>query len=154
MNSGRFRHRDPQQPQSGWEFPNDSGTGEATDGAADRAAGRPPEGAPLGGTRAEASRRLQIGLSGLGAMVLLIGLADVLGSQADLAEESAVPDAAPTTEPTEAAPQRDPLADAGIVPDMPEPSPTPSQPPPAAPSEQSSPQTVPDSPVVDDTPPR
>jgi hypothetical protein len=85
-----------------------------------------PEGAPLGGSRAEAMQRLQVGLFGLGSMVLLIGLAGIIGNQADLTQESAVPEAAPTTEPTEAAPQRDPLADAGIVPDIPaEPSPTP-----------------------------
>ena len=88
----------------------------------------PPEGAPLGGTRAEAQQRLQVGLAGLGSMVLLIGLANALGSQADLNEELAVPEAAPTTEPTEAAPQRDPLADAGIVPEIPaEPSPSPTE---------------------------
>lgn len=82
-------------------------------------------GAPLGGTNAEATQRLQIGLAGIGSMVLLVGLASVLGNQADLAEESAVPEAAPTTEPTAATPQRDPLADAGIVPDIPaEPEPT------------------------------
>ena len=86
----------------------------------------PPEGAPLGGTKAEAAQRLQVGIVGLGSMVLLIGLASILGSQADRAEEAAVPDAAPTTEPTVAAPQRDPLADAGIVPDIAaEPTPTP-----------------------------
>ncbi len=79
----------------------------------------PPEGAPLGGSKAEATQRLQVGLFGLGSMVLLVGLASILGSQADLAEEASVPEAAPTTEPTEAAPQRDPLADAGIVPDIP-----------------------------------
>ena len=85
-----------------------------------------PEGAPLGGTRAEATQRLQVGLFGLGAMILMIGLAGIIGTQADLTQESAVPEAAPTTEPTAAAPQRDPLADAGIVPDIPaEPSPTP-----------------------------
>ncbi|MGB3710575.1 MAG: hypothetical protein WA985_02685, partial [Erythrobacter sp.] len=84
----------------------------------------PPEGAPLGGTRPQAMQRLQVGLFGIGAMVLLVGLASVIGSQADLAEEAAVPEAAPTTEPSQVAPQRDPLADAGIVPDMPaEPSP-------------------------------
>jgi hypothetical protein len=87
----------------------------------------PPEGAPLGGTRAEAMQRLQVGLFGLGSMILLIGLASIIGSQADLARETSVPDAAPTTEPTVAAPQRDPLADAGIVPDIPaEPTPSPS----------------------------
>lgn len=92
-------------------------------GTADAA---PPEAAPLGGTKAEANQRLQIGLVGLASMVLLIALANVLGTQADRAEEAAVPDAAPTTEPTAAPPQRDPLADAGIVPDIPsEPSPTP-----------------------------
>ncbi|WP_252260195.1 hypothetical protein [Erythrobacter aurantius] len=86
----------------------------------------PPDAAPLGGTKAEANQRLQIGLVGLASMILLIALANVLGTQADRAEEAAVPDAAPTTEPTAAAPQRDPLADAGIVPDIPaEPSPTP-----------------------------
>ena len=87
---------------------------------------QPPEGAPLGGTRAEALQRLQIGLFGIGAMVLLVGLASIIGSQADQTELASVPEAAPTTEPTEAPPQRDPLADAGVVPDIPaEPSPTP-----------------------------
>ena len=85
----------------------------------------PPGGAPLGGTRAEAMQRLQVGLFGLGSMVLLIGLASAIGTQADLTQENSVPEAAPTTEPTEAAPQRDPLADAGIVPDIPaDPTPT------------------------------
>lgn len=74
-------------------------------------------GQPLaGGTKAESNQRLQIGLFGLGSMVLLIGLATIIGNQADLTQESSVPQAAPTTEPTEAATQRDPLADAGIVP--------------------------------------
>lgn len=87
---------------------------------------QPPEGAPLAGTRAEAIQRLQIGLFGIGAMVLLVGLAGIIGSQADLTEQGAVPDAAPTTEPTSAVPQSDPLADAGVVPDIPaDPSPAP-----------------------------
>jgi hypothetical protein len=94
-----------------------------------------PEGAPLGGNRAEAIQRLQVGLFGLGSMVLLIGLASVIGSQADLVEESAVPEAAPTTEPTAAPQQRDPLADAGIVPGNPtEPSPAPPPTPAASPT--------------------
>ncbi len=85
-----------------------------------------PDGAPLGGTKTEATQRLQVGLFGIGSMVLLVGLASILGNQADLTEESSVPEAAPTTEPTAAAPQRDPLADAGIVPEIPvEPSPDP-----------------------------
>lgn len=79
----------------------------------------PIESAPLGGTKAEATQRLQIGFFGLGSMVLLIGLATIIGNQADLTQESSVPEAAPTTEPVEVPQQRDPLADAGIVPDIP-----------------------------------
>lgn len=79
----------------------------------------PLDNAPLGGTKAEATKRLQIGLFGLGSMVLLIGLATIIGNQADRTQESAVPEAAPTTEPVETPQQRDPLASAGIVPDIP-----------------------------------
>lgn len=94
-----------------------------------------PDDVPLGGTRAEAVQRLQIGLFGVGAMLLLVGLASIIGSQADLTEERAVPEAAPTTEPTAAPQQSDPLADAGVVPDIqadpgPSPSPRPLQLPP------------------------
>ncbi len=78
-----------------------------------------PESAPLSGTKAEATQRLQIGLFGLGSMVLLIGLATIIGNQADLTQEGSVPEAAPTTEPVDAPQQSDPLADAGIVPDIP-----------------------------------
>ena len=78
-----------------------------------------PAAAPFDGAKAEAAQRLQVGLFGLGSMVLLIGLATIIGNQADATQERAVPDAAPTTEPVDAAPQRDPLADAGIVPDVP-----------------------------------
>lgn len=88
----------------------------------------PPSAAPLGGTKPEAMQRLQVGLVGLSAMILIIGVASVIESQADIAEESAVPDAAPTTEPTAVLPQRDPLADAGVVPDIPaEPEPEPEE---------------------------
>ena len=79
----------------------------------------PSEAAPLGGTKSEATQRLQIGFFGLGSMVLLIGLATVIGNQADRTQESSVPEASPTTEPEEAPQQRDPLASAGIVPDLP-----------------------------------
>jgi len=74
---------------------------------------------PLGGTRAEALQRLQVGLAGIGAMLLLVGLANVIQGRAELSESTSVPDAAPTTEPSIHTPQRDPLADAGLVPDMP-----------------------------------
>ncbi len=74
---------------------------------------------PLEGSRAETIQRLQIGVTMLAVMLTLIALASIIGTQAKLAEEAAVPDAAPTTEPTEAPAKRDPLADAGVVPEMP-----------------------------------
>ncbi len=83
--------------------------------------------AQAGEARAEAIQRLQVGLFGIGAMVLLVGLASIIGSQADQADEAAVPDAAPTTEPTAAPTRANPLADAGVVPDIdPEPVASPS----------------------------
>ena len=82
----------------------------------------------VGGTaRAEAVQRVQAGLFGIGAMVLLVGLASIIGGQADRTDELAVPEAAPTTEPSPAPSQANPLADAGVVPDIiAEPSPSPS----------------------------
>lgn len=82
---------------------------------------------PAGQARAEAVQRLQVGLFGIGAMVLLVGLASIIGSQADLVDDAAVPEAAPTTEPTPQPAQANPLVDAGVVPDIAaNPSPTPS----------------------------
>jgi hypothetical protein len=91
------------------------------------------EPAPLAGTRAERIQRLQIGSFGIGAMVLLVGLADVVISRAEQTQASAVPEAAPSVEPSETAAPRDPLADAGVVPELPteptpEPTPTAAQP--------------------------
>lgn len=75
--------------------------------------------------RTEGIQRLQVGLFGIAAMVLLVGLASIIGSQADLADEAAVPDAAPTTEPRLIAPGA-PVPEAVMVPDIPaEPSPAP-----------------------------
>lgn len=76
--------------------------------------------------RAEAVQRLQVGLAGIGAMVLLVGLASAIGGQANRNDQLAVPEAAPTTEPSDAPAQANPLADAGVVPDIQaEPGPTP-----------------------------
>lgn len=78
--------------------------------------------------RAEAVQRLQFGLTGLAAMVLLVALANIIQDRARIAQQLSVPEAAPTTEPQAEAVQRDPLADAGIVPDLPaEPTPSPTQ---------------------------
>lgn len=94
--------------------------------------------APLGGTRAQAMQRLQVGLSGLAAMVLLVGLANIIQDRARVAEESSVPEAAPTTEPTAQPAQSDPLADAGVVPDIPaEPTPAATQSPAIVPEQGS-----------------
>jgi len=68
--------------------------------------------------RSEAVQRLQVGLIGIGAMVLLVGLASIIGGQADKNDLLAVPEAAPTTEPSTPAGQNNPLADAGVVPDI------------------------------------
>lgn len=79
-----------------------------------------PAAAPLGGTRAQALQRLQVGASLLVGIVLIVGLANVIEERAKLSEQEAVPEAAATVEPaaSTAAPV-DPLADAGVVPDLP-----------------------------------
>jgi hypothetical protein len=91
--------------------------------------------------RSEAVHRIQVGFFGIGAMVLLVGLASIIGGQADRVDKLAVPEAAPTTEPSVAPAQANPLADAGVVPDIAaDPSPSPSvrpldlPPPPSRPS--------------------
>ncbi len=92
--------------------------------AGDGEAGVPVDTGPA--DRAEGLQRIQVGLFGVVLMILVVGLASIIGSQADLADEAAVPDAAPTTEPRPSAPAPNPLADAGVVPDIPaEPSPAP-----------------------------
>jgi hypothetical protein len=78
-----------------------------------------PAGILPGAARSESLQRLQIGIFGLAMMILLVGLASIIGSQANLAEAAAVPDASPTTEPVTAdSPQPNPLEDAGVVPDI------------------------------------
>ncbi|MGB3166148.1 MAG: hypothetical protein WBA68_05150 [Alteraurantiacibacter sp.] len=90
-----------------------------------RDASEPIPAAPLAGSRAEAMHRLQIGFLGIVGMVLLIALADVVSSRVQQTEATAVPEAAPTTEPSETPAATDPLAEAGVVPELPaEPTPT------------------------------
>ena len=75
--------------------------------------------------RKQTVQRLQVGLSGLAAMVLLVGLANIIQDRARVTEERSVPEAAPTVQPSGPTPLSDPLADAGVVPDLPaEPTPT------------------------------
>ena len=77
-------------------------------------------GMPLGGTRAQAMQRLQVGVFGLATMVLLIALAQIIMNLAREAEARVVPEAAPTVAPSDSpTPASDPLADAGVGPDLP-----------------------------------
>jgi len=73
---------------------------------------------PLAGTRAQSIHRLQIGLAGLGAMALLVGLATVIKDRAQQTEAAAVPEAAADADSTATAGTNDPLADAGVAPDV------------------------------------
>ncbi|MGN6500257.1 MAG: hypothetical protein ACTHKM_08915 [Tsuneonella sp.] len=79
-----------------------------------------PPGAPLGGTRAQAIQRLQVGRSLLGGVILLVGLATAIEDRAKQTDAAAVPQAAASgAKAASATPQNDPLADAGVVPDLP-----------------------------------
>ncbi len=77
--------------------------------------------APPAGNSQETAQRLQVGLAGLGAMVLLVGLANVIMNSAEHFQATAVPEAALTAAASaDPAPASDPLADAGVVPDLPD----------------------------------
>ena len=75
--------------------------------------------APLGGTRSEAVRRLQMGAIGVVAVLLLIGLASIIKDRATLTESTAVAGAAATSSPGASTAAADPLAEAGVVPEIP-----------------------------------
>ena len=93
---------------------------------------------PLGGTRAQAVHRLQIGIAGVVLMVLLVGLASLVQDRAREVDASSVPAAAATTEPSAARTQADPLVEAGVVPDLPaEPKPAATQDPAVVPEQGS-----------------
>jgi len=77
--------------------------------------------APLAGSRAQSLQRLQIGLFGLAAMVLLVGLANIILTNAQENQARVVPEAAATVAADDDANgASDPLAAAGVVPDEPE----------------------------------
>lgn len=65
-------------------------------------------------------QRLQIGLFGLAAMVLLVSLANIVITNAEQNESRVVPEAAPTVAADDTGEMSDPLADAGVVPDLPD----------------------------------
>jgi hypothetical protein len=64
--------------------------------------------------RAQAVHRLQIGLFGLAAMLLLVGLANIIMDRAKLAEDANPSSDASASESAKAT--TDPLADIGVVP--------------------------------------
>jgi hypothetical protein len=72
----------------------------------------------LSGTRAQSIQRLQIGLSGLAAMGLLVGLATVIMDRARQTDAAAVPEAVSTTAADTTPSANDALADAGVAPDV------------------------------------
>lgn len=86
-------------------------------------AGTGPDGMPpaqLAGTQQQRLHRLQVGLLGLGGILLLVGLANIIISGARESEQQAATELPPAT--TEDLPDpgpRDPLADAGVAPDLP-----------------------------------
>lgn len=77
--------------------------------------------------RAQAVQRLQAGLFGLAAIVLLVGLANIINDRARLADTGAAVSAVPA----KAEDRGDPLADIGVVPAA---SPDPTANPSAAPT--------------------
>ena len=76
--------------------------------------------APLSGTRSEMMQRLQVGVFGLAAMLLMIGLADVVLNRLKESEATTVAEPA-TMDDGAAAPAQpsDPLAEAGVMPELP-----------------------------------
>jgi hypothetical protein len=73
---------------------------------------------PLAGSRTQALQRLQIGLGGLGVMVLLVGVANVIVDRVKQTDAASVPGAAATATPTPTPVANDPLADAGVAPEV------------------------------------
>lgn len=94
-----------------------------------------PEPGNAARARSESVQRLQIGLSGLAAMILLVSLANIILDQAREAEQHAVGDdpAVPVQDTPPPPPAKDPLADAGVAPEIAaSPAPAASPPPDAA----------------------
>ncbi len=76
--------------------------------------------APLTGTRVERLQRLQVGLFGLGTMILLVGLANIIQTSAQQNQAAAGPEDVPAVGTEDVPPPpRDPLVDAGVVPNLP-----------------------------------
>ena len=66
--------------------------------------------------RSQSVHRLQVGLFGLAAMLLLVGLANIIMDRARLADAATGAVASPSAAGPSAAAEADPLADIGVVP--------------------------------------
>jgi hypothetical protein len=66
--------------------------------------------------RSQAIHRLQIGLLGLAAMVLLVGLANIIMNRVRLSDAEAVPGSAASVAAKNEAAASDPLAEIGVAP--------------------------------------
>ena len=89
----------------------------------DDAGGAIPVAPPLA-ARSRSLQRLQIGLTGLAAITLVIGIATIIKDRAAQTEATIVAEAGQVDE-AETEPQNDALVDAGLVPDLPaEPAPS------------------------------
>ena len=67
----------------------------------------------------ETVHRLQVGLVSLGAMVLMVGVANMIMDRAREAESAVVPEAAPTVQASPLPDANKALENAGVVPDLP-----------------------------------
>lgn len=78
--------------------------------------------------RAQSVQRLQVGLLGLAAMLLLVGLANIIMERARQADDASGVKTEEVANTGKTAPKNDPLADIGVVPSAapstPAPSPT------------------------------
>lgn len=75
---------------------------------------------PLAGSRTQRLQRLQVGIIGLATMIMLVGLANIVKTNAEQTDLQVVAESADEAERTTATETAsDPLADAGVVPDMP-----------------------------------
>ena len=73
---------------------------------------------PLGGTRRQRMQRLQFGLFGLAAVLLMVGLANIIIASVQ-ENRAALPEELPPVQNEDVPRPRDPLANAGVVPELP-----------------------------------
>lgn len=69
--------------------------------------------------RAQVVHRLQVGLFGLSAMLLLVSLANVIMERAKQVDRATIRDAASPVASASATPVNDPLVDLGVAPELP-----------------------------------